>query len=105
MTCIYCKELNHLAKCPLRDGDYGIFTDPSLAIYCQDDFNKLNLQMGEYGILYAGMGCSTYIRRNLDAKLEYFFLHSDSYGQYGLETSDMPKVNAFLYGYKFKNGN
>ena len=58
-----------------------------------------NLKNGEYLSKYAGMGCMWYIRKN-NNKDEYFFLHSDNMGQYGADTSDIPRLNAFIYEYK-----
>ena len=49
----------------------------------------------------AGMGCMMYVKRDdFKSKPEYFFMHSDSWGQYGVETDDRPKLAKFLEGYK-----
>ena len=45
------------------------------------------------------MGCMWYIRKNNNID-EYLFLHSDNMGQYGADTSDIPRLNAFIYEYK-----
>jgi len=50
---------------------------------------------------YAGMGCQMYMRKNhKESEIEAFFMHSDSWGQYGHGTSEVHKLNAFKYGYR-----
>lgn len=54
-----------------------------------------------YTTSYAGMGCQMYLRRTRkDSPIEGFFMHNDSWGQYGPQTDDRPKLNAFKYGYR-----
>ena len=102
-TCLYCDSLinscGHTINCPEIT---GIISDNI------DDFNKeisnyaksvSNLNNNEYTSRYAGMGCTWYIRNN-DGKYEYLFMHSDSWGQYGKDTSDLPRYKAFIYEYK-----
>ena len=68
--------------------------------------NEALRKMGQLsGSIYvgvnAGMGCSWYVRRNsLSSNLEGFFMHSDSWGQYGENTSDVPQLEAFINGYQ-----
>ena len=40
--------------------------------------------------------------RNNNGTLEYFFMHSDSWGQYGEETSDVPRLRAFKENYEYQ---
>jgi hypothetical protein len=48
---------------------------------------------------YAGMGCHLFVKRNdINSDIEIFFMHSDSWGQYG--QSDVPELNAFINGYE-----
>lgn len=48
-----------------------------------------------------GMGCCYYFRRNSPADpIEYLFMHSDNWGQYGIETDDRPKLAIFISGYQ-----
>lgn len=48
---------------------------------------------------YAGMGCHLFVKKNdINSNIEIFFMHSDSWGQYG--HSDVPELNAFIYGYE-----
>lgn len=48
-----------------------------------------------YIIVYAGMGCNLYFKKNNDI-IEGLFMHSDSFGQYGVETSDKPTLDKFI---------
>jgi len=47
------------------------------------------------------MGSTWYIRNN-NRNIEYLFMHSDSWGQYGDDTSDVPILNAFIDGYELE---
>jgi hypothetical protein len=48
---------------------------------------------------YAGMGCYLFVKRNdLNSDIEIFFMHSDSWGQYGI--SDVSELNEFVDGYE-----
>jgi hypothetical protein len=47
---------------------------------------------------FVGQGCAYYVRNNNGTK-EVFFLHCDSHGQYGDDTSDIPRYLAFIKGY------
>ena len=56
---------------------------------------------GIYSILDIGMGCNLYLRFDYNSKsLLGYFMHSDSYGQYGEETNDCGKVTNFVENYK-----
>ena len=50
--------------------------------------------------VYVGMGCFLYYKVPVNATTRYdilvFFVHSDSWGQYGEETSDVPKLDRFI---------
>ena len=51
-----------------------------------------------YTILYGGMGCLWYVKRDSSSsEPKAFFMHGDSWGQYG--TSDVPELTKFLHGY------
>jgi len=97
--CPYCgKRQNHLIQCPYAN-ESTIFTDPTTIGY--DISNELNLsdiKPGHYITTYGGMGCIWYVRNN-NGKLEYLFMHTDSWGQYGENSSDIPKLNCFIKGY------
>lgn len=64
--------------------------------------NKLNKI---YTLIYIGQGCSLYVRRDdfIDEKpieLKGFFMHGDSWGQYGINTDDSRKMEMFIKDYK-----
>jgi len=95
--CIFCdKNINmHLKVCP----EYGIkVPDENIRF---GSFNEYEfLQLGEYYERYVGMGCAQYVRRNKNSNLlESLFMHSDNWGQYGADTSDLPRYKAFIYEY------
>ncbi len=53
-----------------------------------------------YAVFDAGMGCLFYAKRENGGSLnlEIFFMHSDSWGQYGPTTDHRPFLAHFLYG-------
>ena len=54
-----------------------------------------------YVVIYAGMGCEWYAKRdNIGQPITLFFMHSDSWGQYGEETSHVPKLDEFRKEYQ-----
>jgi hypothetical protein len=54
-----------------------------------------------YIIIPAGMGCCIYAKRdNKDENFKLFFMHSDSWGQYGINTDDRPFLNLFKESYQ-----
>jgi hypothetical protein len=103
--CRYCGSRNenvyHMKQCPNNPkNNRTIITDPlSIAYDPRPAGEKINLCSGTYSYFNAGMGCVWYVRNNNNV-LEYFFLHSDSYGQYGDDSSDIPLLNGFVDGYK-----
>jgi hypothetical protein len=113
--CAVCKD--NEVNVFLPDCGHGCLCMSCVQIMCEDELdivqednldqhiieqakNKLKDKTERvYTILYGGMGCSWYIRRDdQDASLEGFFMHSDNWGQYG--TDDRPKLNLFLNDYK-----
>ena len=95
----YCPVINNDNICDLIENINDINDIDDNII---EQSNKYNFKAGEYISLYGGMGSTYFIRKNKHtAKLEYFFMHSDSWGQYGEDSSDIPKLNAFLYKYNF----
>ena len=94
-SCLYCYCINsnHLKSCPCN-GISICDIDPE---YETDNHNILK---GHYVEKYMGMGCEMYVRNNIDnGNIEYLFMHSDSWGQYGDDFNDTPRYNAFIYGY------
>ena len=91
--CPYCSlKEGHYSRCPCVcavENDDGAFAH-----------HDIIPDIGKYAHQQSGLGCSEYIRRNKETgKLEYFFMHSDGWGQYGKDNSDVPALNAFIYGY------
>ncbi len=62
------------------------------------DTQNLSIKNGQYTVHYGGMGSTWYIRNNKNI-IEYLFMHGDSWGQYGKQTSDVPRLNAFLQNF------
>jgi len=116
-SCRFCfsfnKELHnkvlHKKKCPLNPNQINPITDnvQDYTLTKDIDFDtiasKYSLQIGECIILRGGMGSAWYIRINKDTLLiEFIMIHSDSWGQYGDDSSDMYRLNAFVYDYKIR---
>ena len=102
-TCHYCDKLgikNHTKNCPKSGAT--ILDDPnSIGFNPQQQAEESNILPGFYIDFYAGMGCYWYARNN-NGTLEFFFMHSDSWGQYGEETSDVPRLRAFKENYEYQ---
>lgn len=100
--CLYCgKRDGHMKLCPSINTK-TIFTNPlqiPIESYIIGVAEKKNIKIGFYITEFAGMGSSWFIR-NHNGKLEYFFMHGDLWGQYGEDTSEIPRLNCFLRGYK-----
>ena len=107
-SCLYCKEdaEEHLQYCPLNK----IQTDENTVF---DNITKLpqfgneivdinrktkNLRRGEYTSVYADQGGCWYVRNNAGCK-QYLLMFTDDWGQYGPDTSRMPRYRAFVHGY------
>ena len=107
-ACRFCDVFadGHLRHCPDRtDGAAVSITDDPLSIGFDPRPNaeSQNILPGHYITFYGGMGCFWYARNNSQTNLlEYFFLHSDSHGQYGDDSSDIPRMRAFTHMYKMQ---
>ena len=106
-SCLYCYTRNvynnnyiHLKMCPINgtlvcDKLEDIDIDNILR-----DMKLPTLNKGQYFQKYAGMGCTWFIRCNKDTGvIEYLYMHSDCWGQYGDDSSYLPRYNAFVHGY------
>jgi len=51
-------------------------------------------------MLYAGMGCQWFVRRNASNQFTAFFMHGDSWNQYDSTSSDVMRLREFLEGYQ-----
>jgi len=104
--CNYCHKFyyqSHLKNCPNNPNFDGELTNnPD---YCGIDPRNNNfiskIRVGYYTSTPGGMGSTWYIRNN-NRNIEYLFMHSDSWGQYGDDTSDVPILNAFIDGYELE---
>lgn len=59
----------------------------------------LKRQIGKFCIIPAGQGCCWYVKYS-SRGYETFFMHGDSWGQYGDDTSDVPLMETFINGYE-----
>lgn len=81
---------------------------------CQDDmietFNKYSQTNPNHKHVYidfnVGMGCICFIRRkDANSPIECFFMHTDSWGQYGPTTDNRPYLAVFLSKYHHVRNN
>ena len=64
------------------------------ALKMSDNTDKICVTVG------AGMGCTWYFKRDsVDDDILSFFMHGDSWGQYGVTTDERPNLELFLNGY------
>jgi len=61
--------------------------------------NILRQRVGKFCIIPTGQGCCWYVKYSEEGH-ETFFMHGDSWGQYGEDTSDVPLMEAFIAGYE-----
>ena len=97
----HTNEAHHCPKCEVRT-NHSRQNCPIKAIDLNrypDIYTKLNSYDNVYFSQYAGMGCTEYIRKK-SGGIEMLFMHSDSWGQYGENTSDVDKLNSFIQNYK-----
>ena len=99
-VCCYCgKKLYHLPYCPENGNGIEMLSDP---VFCgvdpRDVALQQNLKNRTYTEFYAGMGSIWYVRNNL-GNMEYLLIDADSWGQYGENSSHVPKYIAFIDGY------
>lgn len=122
-SCLYCdkRSNNHMKYCPLSNNvnmymimnmnesdennicdNIEDFSEDVKANITNKEINKINI--GEYIDVYGGMGCTWFIRNN-NGTIEYLFMHSDSWGQYGEDSSHLPRYKAFIYSFHKVNKN
>ncbi len=101
--CNYCgKRIGHIKQCPNNSGFNGeLFTKPGSVGHVNPLENTFaqTIVQGTYTDVYDGMG-SGWLVRNNNGNLETLFMHSDSWGQYGEDSSQLPIYFAFTNGYK-----
>lgn len=101
--CLYCgnRDKTHKKFCPVVDSTC-ITTNPhGTGLDITEEIKTIPIKIGHYLIKSAGMGCIWFVRNN-NRRIEYFFMHSDSWGQYGEDTNNVPRLNCFLHGYKLQ---
>ena len=108
-SCLYCytRKLDnnnnyiHLKNCPINGTKVcDMLDDIDIQNILSDTMKELILNRGCYYLKQAGMGCMWFIRCNVDSGImEYLFMHSDSWGQYGEDSSHLPRYNAFVHHY------
>ena len=103
--CLFCKEDSdeHMRCCPLnkiQTSDNAVYDDIAQFAHHTADMKKetKNLKKGGYIVVQASQGCCWYIRNNNGCK-QYLFMHTDNWGQYGPETSHLPRYKAFIHTY------
>jgi hypothetical protein len=53
-----------------------------------------------YTTVYSGHGCDWYVKRTgFKNPIQLFFMHGDSWGQFGPQCDDRPKLNKFCTGF------
>jgi len=101
--CRYCHKFSnqlHLKHCPSNPHFTGqLINDPeSAGLDPRQDKFIFTIQPGQYTNTYGGMGCTWFVRNN-HGVIQYLFMHSDCWGQYGEDSSEVPIYNAFIDGY------
>ena len=110
-SCLYCNRysnsgiIHHMRYCPLNNntiGDNSVYDN--IADFSDEitlSIKNIQLNSYEYKVCSAGMGCIWFIRSNdgIIKNNQYLFMHTDSWGQYGEESSHVPRYKAFIYGY------
>ena len=111
-VCAYCDNTGtnyHLRYCPAnpygKNGENSIIDD----IHCPEfrwrtkgfngtKMNNIRLANGRYAVICSEMSNSWIIRNN-QGEYQYLFMHGDNWGQYGKDTSHLPRYKAFIDGY------
>lgn len=109
-VCLVCSERHPQEECPVspapkRDYTIGNIMAESTTGHFTSQFASAKESLGDapgkkYTTVYAGMGCSLYIKRSSHtAPLYGYFMHTDSWGQYGPKSDDRPTLELFLKGF------
>ncbi len=97
--CNYCDKIgikNHTQKCPKSGAK---IVDDN--IHFNHVINDNDIQIGYYIIISSGMDNYWYIRNN-NGIIEYLFMNFECWGQHGEETSDVPRLRAFVENYEYQ---
>ena len=103
-NCLYCFKFNnnHSKQCPvINNNNICDNINDFQNIFIDNPSINYNINTGFYDSSYGGMGSTIFFRKNIITNnIDYLFMHSDSWGQYGDDSSDVPKLRAFIHGYK-----
>jgi hypothetical protein len=104
-SCLYCEtrlDDLHLKYCPnnknTTEGNTICDDLENISHALLEHIEDVKVKPNEYKISEGGMG-STWLIRNNNGKNEYLFIDIDNWGQYGKDTSHLPRYKAFTYGY------
>jgi hypothetical protein len=101
-SCLYCSKKNtHMKTCPVIDSTCITIIPRKYNLNVDSYYNLKNINIGHYVIIPGELG-HVWIVRNNNYLIEYFFIHSDNWGQYGEELNDIPKLNCFIRNYKIQ---
>lgn len=104
-TCLdCCKKLNKNKTYKIFDINEKIFEEVDCTFDINFDYIRQKVSDKENKIYISvsiGMGCTIFLRRNnKNEKFKLFFMHSDNWGQYGIEVDDRPYLELFKEDYK-----
>ena len=106
-VCLYCwQRTGHLKNCPsISSTDIYYFNKKLQHKYFKKYMTNQSLRPNTYVSIFGPLGSLFYIRCNISTSTyEYFIMDNDSWGQYGNDANDVPKLNKFLYGYELYLG-
>ena len=107
-SCLYCNKnvsTPHLQYCPMNKiTTCNNSICDKLTEFTREfteEVMKVKINAREYKAISSCMGCTWFIRNNdgIIENNEYLFMHSDNWGQYGEDSSHLPRYKAFIYGY------
>ena len=98
--CSQCGKRHLESVCPSRCDIMSNVTEINRVVSeAQAKFNSNPNKI--FAVVYSGQGCVWYVkRRTLGKACQLFFMHGDSWGQYGPQSDDRDKLRAFCYGYR-----
>lgn len=101
----HCSDAHICSQCSGRHFDSACIQSPlnptsDAYAYSEGQKELGNIPGKVFVEIYAGMGCQWFIKRDSPfANLSIFFMHSDCWGQYGIQCDDRAKLVQFLSGY------
>uniref|UniRef100_A0A6C0IXM2 RING-type domain-containing protein n=1 Tax=viral metagenome TaxID=1070528 RepID=A0A6C0IXM2_9ZZZZ len=96
-----CKEINSEKLNYEIIDELNLINNFSFIKNIGDLFKKKTNIPNPYCKIVAGMGCILFVRKNINTnKFEGFFMHNDSWGQYGPKTDERPFLNDFIKNYQ-----